>query len=60
MESNKRMIDIEKKINDFFASQEFKELVLKHDENSSYVSEAFNIYNNSHIEEILKDRKSVV
>ncbi len=55
MESNKRMIDIEKKINDFFASQEFKELVLKHDENSSYVSEAFNIYNNSHIEEILND-----
>lgn len=56
MASNKSMIDIERKINDFFVSQEFKKLVLKHGgEEDSYAPETFNIYNNSHIEEILND-----
>jgi len=31
MASNKRMIDIEREINDFFASEEFKELVFSYD-----------------------------
>lgn len=56
MESNKKLIDIERKINDFFASEEFKTLVLKHDaKENSYAPETFTIYNNSHIEEILND-----
>lgn len=56
MPSNKRMIDIEREINDFFASEEFKTLVLKHGaKENSYAPETFTIYNNSHIEEILND-----
>lgn len=56
MASNKRMIDIERKINDFFASDEFKELVLKHGaKENTYAPDTFTIYNNSHIEEILND-----
>ena len=50
------MIDIERKINNFFASEEFKTLVLKHGaKENSYAPETFTIYNNSHIEEILND-----
>ena len=53
MPSNKRMIDIEREINDFFASEEFKTLVLKHGaKENSYAPETFTIYNNSHIEEM--------
>jgi hypothetical protein len=56
MSCNKRMIDIERKINNFFASEEFKTLVLKHGaKENSYAPETFTIYNNSHIEEILND-----
>lgn len=56
MSCNKRMIDIEREINDFFASDEFKTLVLKHGaKENSYAPETFTIYNNSHIEEILND-----
>ena len=56
MSCNKRMIDIERKINNFFASDEFKTLVLKHGaKENSYAPETFTIYNNSHIEEILND-----
>lgn len=56
MSCNKRMIDIEREINDFFASEEFKTLVLKHGaKENSYAPETFTIYNNSHIEEILND-----
>lgn len=50
------MMDIEKEINDFFASEEFKELVLKHGAKiNDYAPETFTIYDNSHIEEILDD-----
>lgn len=61
MASNKRMIDIEKEINDFFASDEFKTLVLKHGaKENSYAPETFTIYNNSHIEEILNDVNKLI
>lgn len=56
MATNKRLIDIEREINNFFVSQEFKELVLKHDaKENSYAPETFSIYNSEHIEEILND-----
>ena len=46
MSCNKRMIDIERKINNFFASEEFKTLVLKHGaKENSYAPETFTIYN---------------
>lgn len=55
MASNKRMVDIEREINDFFASEEFKELALfngaLHD---SCNTDKFSIYNSTQMESVLK------
>ena len=55
MASNKRMIDIEREINDFFASEEFKELALS---NGAYRDscnmDKFCIYNSTQMESVLK------
>ena len=37
MSCNKRMIDIEREINDFFASEEFKELALSNEIGRAHV-----------------------
>lgn len=56
MAKERSLIGIEREINDFFASGEFKKLVLQHGGvQNSYAPETFSIYNNSHIEEILKE-----
>lgn len=56
MAKERSLINIEKEINVFFASDEFKELVLRHGGvQNSYAPETFTIYNNSNIEEILKE-----
>lgn len=55
MASNKRMIDIEREINVFFASEEFKELALANGANrDSCNSGQFSIYNNTQMESVLK------
>lgn len=55
MASNKRMIDIEREINDFFASDEFKELALSNGAyRDSCNSGQFSIYDNTQMESVLK------
>ena len=52
---NKRMIDIEREINDFFASDEFKELALSNGAyRDSCNSGQFSIYDNTQMESVLK------
>ena len=55
MSTNKRMIDIESEINDFFASEEFKELALS---NGAYRDSCnngqFSIYNSTQMDSVLK------
>lgn len=55
MASNKRMIDIEREINDFFASDEFKELALSNGAyRDSCNTDKFCIYDNTQMESVLK------
>jgi hypothetical protein len=55
MASNKRMIDIEREINDFFASEEFKELALSNGAyRDSCNSGQFSIYNSTQMDPVLK------
>lgn len=55
MASNKRMIDIEREINDFFASDEFKELALSNGAyRDSCNSGQFSIYDSTQMESVLK------
>lgn len=55
MASNKRMIDIEREINDFFASEEFKELALSNGAyRDSCNSGQFSIYNSTQMDSVLK------
>ena len=55
MKSNKKMIDIEREINDFFASEEFKELALSNGAyHDSCNSGQFSIYNSTQMEPVLK------
>lgn len=56
MASNKRMIDIEREINDFFASDEFKKLALSYDGvYRDYCNEnKFQIFNDAAIDSIYR------
>ena len=55
MSCNKRMIDIEREINDFFASDEFKELALSNGAyRDSCNTDKFCIYDNTQMESVLK------
>lgn len=56
MTSNKRMIDIEKEINDFFASEEFKKMALSYDGVCrDYCNEnKFHIFDDTSIESIFR------
>lgn len=55
MSCNKRMIDIEREINDFFASDEFKELALSNGaDRDSCATDKFCIYNDTQMESVLK------
>lgn len=55
MSINKRMIDIEREINDFFASDEFKELALSNGAyRDSCNTDKFCIYDNTQMESVLK------
>lgn len=55
MASNKRMIDIEREINDFFASDEFKELALSNGAyRDSCNSGQISIYNSTQMDSVLK------
>lgn len=55
MTSNKRLIDIEREINDFFASDEFKKLALANGAcRDSCNTDKFCIYNSTQMESVLK------
>lgn len=55
MACNKRMVDIEREINDFFASEEFKKLALSNGAyRDSCNSGQFSIYNSSQMDSVLK------